>query len=220
MVAGDAPRRKRRRAPARAVVWSLYALVVFWRSRQRSEVARRRAFIEEFIFPRALGDRLVEHGVAAAGSAEALRVLDGLRLWFLCCLHAGGQQIGMPSRAVDRAWHEFILMTREYHAFCDEAFGRYLHHAPEATMSTPMDEALGRTLRIIEKHDLGRTGVIAGVPILFSLDAELGRDDAALWDGDRVERLRRPSGDGGSSGGGDGGGGDGGGGCGGGCGGG
>lgn len=195
---------------------SLYALVVPWRRRRRSEVARRHAFIEEFIFPRALGDRLVEHGVAAAGSADALRVLDGLRLWFLCCLHAGGQQIGMPSIVVDKAWHEFILMTRAYHAFCDEAFGRYLHHAPEATMTVPMDEALGRTLRIIEKHDLGRAGVIAGVPLLFSLDAELGRGDATLWDGERIERLRgRSAGDGGSSGGGDGG--SDGGGCGGGC---
>ncbi|MFY0675119.1 MAG: hypothetical protein JXQ87_17120 [Bacteroidia bacterium] len=35
-----------------------------------------------------------------------------------------------PSLVVDNAWHEFILFTRLYHKFCDEHFGRYVHHSP------------------------------------------------------------------------------------------
>jgi hypothetical protein len=35
-----------------------------------------------------------------------------------------------PSRRVDDLWHEFILFTREYHAFC-ERIGSYVHHVPE-----------------------------------------------------------------------------------------
>ena len=41
------------------------------------------------------------------------------------------QVIGMPSRAVDEAWHGLILCTARYAAFCDEAYGRFLHHHPE-----------------------------------------------------------------------------------------
>ena len=38
--------------------------------------------------------------------------------------------IGMPSHAVDEAWHGFILCTARYAAFCDAAYGRFLHHHP------------------------------------------------------------------------------------------
>ncbi|WP_179474053.1 glycine-rich domain-containing protein [Mycolicibacterium vinylchloridicum] len=79
----------------------------------------------------------------------------GLRQWLRCCGPALGQRrmIGMPSRAVDEAWHGFILCTAMYSAFCDRAYGRYLHHHPEG--ATPIDipgatdsacEQLGRTV--------------------------------------------------------------------------
>lgn len=31
---------------------------------------------------------------------------------------------------IDVAWHEFILMTREYTEFCTEYLGGYIHHTP------------------------------------------------------------------------------------------
>ncbi len=36
----------------------------------------------------------------------------------------------MYSLRVDEAWHQFVLFTVEYAAFCRRYFGRYLHHAP------------------------------------------------------------------------------------------
>lgn len=33
-------------------------------------------------------------------------------------------------RLMDNMWHEFILITKEYHAFCLQYFGEYLHHEP------------------------------------------------------------------------------------------
>ena len=61
------------------------------------------------------------------------------------------QVIGMPSHAVDEAWHGFILCTARYAAFCDRAYGRFLHHHPEggAPAGVPMDsldEQLRRTV--------------------------------------------------------------------------
>jgi hypothetical protein len=68
----------------------------------------------------------------------------------------------MYSLRVDEAWHEFVLFTYEYTAFCAKYFGRYLHHspsnapdsgfghrAPEASMGEFADryrEAFGRQL--------------------------------------------------------------------------
>ena len=82
-------------------------------------------------------------------------VETGLRQWLLCCGAALGHRrvIGMPSRAVDEAWHGLILCTATYSAFCDQAYGRYLHHHPEGATPThipgaadPMHEQLGRTV--------------------------------------------------------------------------
>ncbi len=33
---------------------------------------------------------------------------------------------------LDIAWHEFILMTREYQAFCEKYLDGYIHHTPAA----------------------------------------------------------------------------------------
>ena len=77
----------------------------------------------------------------------------GLRQWLRCCAAAmrDDQVIGMPSHAVDEAWHGFILCTARYAAFCDRAYGRFLHHHPEggAPAGVPMDsldEQLRRTV--------------------------------------------------------------------------
>ena len=38
--------------------------------------------------------------------------------------------IDEPMFIIDEMWHAFILITRDYMAFCDQMFGRYIHHAP------------------------------------------------------------------------------------------
>lgn len=60
-------------------------------------------------------------------------VETGLRQWLRCCGAAmlDKQIIGMPSHAVDEAWHGFILCTARYARFCRVAYGKFLHHHPE-----------------------------------------------------------------------------------------
>jgi hypothetical protein len=79
----------------------------------------------------------------------------GLRQWLRCCAAAlrDEQVIGMPSRAVDEAWHGLILCTMRYQAFCAEAYGKFMHHHPVggapaniAAATDPMDEQLRRTV--------------------------------------------------------------------------
>lgn len=48
---------------------------------------------------------------------------------FLNLIHISKQRLS-PSYIVDLAWHEFILFTRYYHEFCQQYYGRYIHHTP------------------------------------------------------------------------------------------
>src|SRR3954454_11358703 len=78
-------------------------------------------------------------------------IAEGLRQWLRCCGAAlrDDQIIGMPSRAVDEAWHGFILCTQPYAAFCATAYGQFLHHHPDGSGTGAADgvrEQLGRTV--------------------------------------------------------------------------
>jgi hypothetical protein len=57
----------------------------------------------------------------------------------------------MPSHAVDEAWHGLILCTARYAAFCQKAYGEFLHHhpdggAPDHMYTDSADEQLRRTV--------------------------------------------------------------------------
>jgi hypothetical protein len=109
-------------------------------------------------------------------------VEEGLRQWLRCCAAAlrDKQVIGMPSHAVDEAWHGFILCTARYSAFCDQAYGQFLHHhpeggAPETTRAAadPMHEQLRRTV------------------IAWSMVAR-PREQCVLWDLDKHVDVEQP----------------------------
>lgn len=52
--------------------------------------------------------------------------------------------VTMPSTSADELWHEFILNTRDYFDFCDNVYGKYLHHEPygKFDISESEDEGL------------------------------------------------------------------------------
>lgn len=47
-----------------------------------------------------------------------------------------------PSRRVDLVWHEFILFTRLYCDFCQNHFGKFIHHTPGGTQKENRDQFL------------------------------------------------------------------------------
>jgi hypothetical protein len=98
----------------------------------------------------------------------------GLRQWLRCAGAAlrDGVVIGMPSHAVDEAWHGFILCTARYAAFCEAAYGRFLHHHTEGSGSgtgDPMTDQLSRTV-------IAWSLVAAPIEtcVLWDLDARVG----------------------------------------------
>jgi len=123
-------------------------------------------------------------------SPRAMELIElGLRDWFICCAWRWGTVVGMPSRAVDEAWHEFILDTREYAGFCTAAFGEYLHHTPDEAMSTPMGDALGETVRAWDRSEAGREEE----SVLWDLDRRLGIPEPLGIDGAALEAARARS---------------------------
>jgi hypothetical protein len=140
----------------------------------RRRAHRAEAFIRAYQFPRSVLDAVARAHPEL--DAERLATVEqGLREWLICCAHREGAQLGMPSRAVDRAWHEFILHTTAYHEFCRRAYGEYLHHVPEADMAVPMRSGLWATVRAWDRSEGGQAG---REPSLWELDDRLGLEDS------------------------------------------
>ena len=102
-----------------------------------------------------------------------------LRQYFRICARASGRFVAMPSKAVDAAWHAFILDTRAYATFCQRAFGRMLHHTPAESL--PKGQSTRHLHQGLRRAWLGackEQGIDphrpTALPLLFALDAELG----------------------------------------------
>lgn len=149
---------------------ALIAAVVIWRRQ------RRRRFLEGFVFPSFLLRKLHARQPALA-EAQLDDVARGLKQFFLVCQEARGAYVAMPSEAADALWHEFILHTRGYQAFCSGAFGRVLHHQPAEAMPADNGARAAAGLRRAWKIACGLEAIDARrparLPLLFALDARL-----------------------------------------------
>lgn len=95
---------------ARAASDPLYARVMAWH------------------FP-PLVDRLVDKEAMSVDMATSV-VADVKRFLYLCGTKEDGGPRLSPPEVIDIGWHAFLLFTREYQAFCDTHFGRFIHHVP------------------------------------------------------------------------------------------
>ena len=111
----------------------LGALLLLYRDRA-ARLERLQA-IRQHVFPASLLRKLRDHH-PHLDEKDSFLVARALRQYFLIHAQMGPQAlIGMPSKVVDDLWHEFILDTRAYAAFCGRAFGHFFHHVPAS--STP-----------------------------------------------------------------------------------
>lgn len=65
------------------------------------------------------------------------------------------EPLAMASKEVDAVWHQFILFTRQYHGFCKEFLGNYMHHSPSTSL-TPVIEGSRENLREKYKQVFGK----------------------------------------------------------------
>jgi hypothetical protein len=219
-----------------AVIFASLTLSL-WRGWRR---ATRAEFIRSTGLPPGLFEKLKQKHPTLDAKQFQL-VARGLRHFFLAHLKSGCRFVAMPSQIVDDLWHEFILYTKHYDAFCNKAFGKFMHHTPAIVLTDNRDDNTGLRriwwFACLEENINPRKAT--RLPLLFALDSKLGiangfrydlrckrRDMNAVASGacsggsHCATDFSDSSFDGGTDGlgdGGDGGGGDGGSGCGGGC---
>jgi len=155
------------------------ALLVLWRRNIR---LGRERHIRDYAFPKGLLDRLAKKRPELSLKDRAL-VARGLRQFFLAHHLSGRRFISMPSQVADDLWHEFILYTKNYDAFCRQAFGRFLHHTPAVVLGAEQQNNEGlrrcwywccREENIDPRHP-------SRLPLLFALDGKLGIADGFVY---------------------------------------
>jgi hypothetical protein len=152
---------------------------------RRRSTLRAEDYILEYEFPPHIRRR-IRRRFAHLDEAGLEMVERGLREWLVCCAWRRRTLLGMPSRVVDEAWHEFILDSIAYTKFCNVAFGDYLHHTPDDAMETPMADALHNTVRAWDRSRSGEYGE----SVLWDLDEKLRIPDPIGISGLQVSASR------------------------------
>jgi len=144
--------------------------------------SKRDAYIRTYMFPPAVFEKFHERRPALDVKEQQL-VARGLRQFFLTYHKSGYRRVAMPSQVVDDFWHEFILFTRDYKKFCDEAFGQFLHHTPAVKLGAVRsdNEGLRRVwwFACIEENINPRKAT--RLPLLFAIDRKLGIGDGFVY---------------------------------------
>lgn len=157
-------------------------LLFIW---SRWRMAKRADFIRTYMFPPGLLDRLFTLRPELSIKDRQL-VARALRQFFLAYHKSGYQLISMPSQVVDDLWHEFILYTKNYQHFCQQAFGRYMHHTPAAVLgqSQRNNDGLRRTWRFACLEENINPQRATRLPLLFALDAKWNIADGFRYEAD------------------------------------
>lgn len=153
----------------------LAAVVVL---RNRYMAVRRLEYIRTFDLPRGLFER-VQKRRPSLTRKDCELLAQGLRQFFLAYAMGGHRFVSMPSQAVDDLWHEFILYTKTYQAFCRKAFGRFLHHTPAVVLGKDYqgNTGLRRCWWYACRVENINPRQPSRLPLLFALDAKLGIPD-------------------------------------------
>jgi hypothetical protein len=106
-------------------------------------------YVENYDFSRVIA-HMVRDGLSqdeAEQSAEHLRAFMALN-----AIHLNSPTCLVAWESMEPAWHAFILDTREYARFCQNAFGRMLHHWPDAYGTDEFRAGWSRTVELAAKH--------------------------------------------------------------------
>lgn len=161
-----------------AIGFGIVGVVIALVALRQLRNAKRERFIREFTFPQGLYRKLQQKRPEIDSKYHPL-VARALRQFFLAHLKSGKRFVSMPSQVVDDLWHEFILFTRNYQAFCNKAFGGYMHHTPAVALGRGQTDDVGlkRTWRQACREENINPTSPSRLPLLFAIDEKLGIKD-------------------------------------------
>ena len=173
------------------LIFNLAVLAIlgyFW---SRWRISKREEFIRTEPLPPGLLDKLAARRPELELKDRQL-VARALRQFFLAYLKSGRKFVSMPSQLADDLWHEFILYTRHYQAYCRKAFGGYLHHTPAVVLGP--DQRNNAGLRRVWWHCCREENINprqpTRLPLLFALDGKFSLADGFRYAAD-CSALRR-----------------------------
>ena len=174
---------------AAAMALTAVLLTLVFKGGRRLMTKTRAERLQRFAFPPGLA-RKVRQTYPHLDEQQVAMVMAGLRDYFRIAQSAGRQMVAMPSQAVDVAWHEFILFTRGYQAFCSVVIGRFLHHTPAEHMASGevARQGLRRTWLYACRQEGGDPKRPDRLPRLFAIDALLAIPDGFRYDLDCARR--------------------------------
>jgi hypothetical protein len=111
-------------------------------------------------------ERLVSKvGATPEGAREAIQEFKR----YMALVGLGYRGLGMASPLVDEAWHTFILFTKDYAAFCQVAFGEFIHHVPRTSRDPQTTDGTERFVRAY-REVFGDLSTIWGERIPYAKD--------------------------------------------------
>lgn len=158
-----------------AAAFLLIVIAVIWR---KLKAAERETFIRTYRFPAGVFESLKQK-YPHLEPKDCQLTARALRQFFLTHLKSGRKYVSMPSQAVDEVWHDFILNTKAYATFCQQAFGQFMHHTPAVVMSSNQrsNEGLRRCWWYACKDENINPRHALRLPLLFALDNKLKISD-------------------------------------------
>lgn len=164
------------------------ALLVVW---TRWRKAARADYIRTYMFPKGIFEKLQARRPELT-LKDCQLTARALRQFFLAHLKSGRKFVSMPSQVADDLWHELILYTRHYEAFCGQAFGRFMHHTPAVVLGADRQDNAGlrRTWWYVCLEENINPRAHTRLPLLFALDVKLNVSDGFRYAPD-CEALRK-----------------------------
>jgi hypothetical protein len=160
------------------VVGFITWLVFYFYNRHKKRII----FIESYEFPTS-----IKQGVNITyphlDDEQIELVMDTLRSFFLISYKAKLKPVSMPSQVVDVAWHQFILFTKNYEAFCKKGVGRFVHHTPTEAMKskTTAQSGIKRAWRLACNLESINPKLPSRLPMLFAIDKKLKIEDGFFY---------------------------------------
>ena len=161
------------------IIIVLLILTQLWRFWRRTVRAN---YIYSYTFPPGLYEKLQQRRPQLT-LKDCQLVEQALRQFFLAYLRGGFRFVSMPSQVTDDLWHELILYTRHYELFCNNAFGRFLHHTPAVVLSKDKqnNSGLRRMWWLCCREENIDPSKPNRLPLLFAIDHQLNIADGFVY---------------------------------------
>lgn len=178
------------------VIFIFISLLTILQTNKKLKWRRAATYITEYQFPTHVIKKWKTEYPNMTNNQQEL-ALKALKQFFM--IYAKSNHINkksfafdMPSKIADNLWHQFILSSRDYHIFCDTAFGRYLHHKQhdEPKLTDLRKENLSNELinTFIATKSLEPQKLVGSLPLIFALDSIINIPGVFQYDEANIEK--------------------------------